>query len=185
MSFENPADSNTFWCCYIGCFGYGIGKVPACKPGDVLCLGQGKVCCLKQEGKGVCGECGGSEGFCFGRSQYCCLENGCQIVPTKPFVEFCGKRVYGPGKSGGSVQDAGGRFGYRGDDAVTCGIQEELEEAVRRQDYLRTYKAILNAIVFEYRLWILILACIGAHELKLRLHALRDSKGLPESVSMS
>jgi hypothetical protein len=133
--FENPADTNTFWCCYIGCFGYGIGKVPTCKPGDVLCLGQGKICCVKEEGRGECGECGGSEGYCFGRSQYCCLENGCQIIPTKPFVEICGKRVYGPQKSG--AVHAGGNFGYAGDDASIYRIQDELDDAVRQQDFLR------------------------------------------------
>mmetsp|Transcript_53592 Transcript_53592/g.111851 ORF Transcript_53592/g.111851 Transcript_53592/m.111851 type:complete len:160 (-) Transcript_53592:274-753(-) len=159
MSFENPADTNTFWCCYLGCFGYGIGKLPACKPGDVICLGQGKMCCFKEEGKVTCGEFGGSEGFCFGRSQYCCLENGCQIIPTKPFVEFCGKRVWGAAKSG-AVQDSGGRFGYSGDDEVACGIQDELHEAVKNQDFLR------------------------AHELKLRLAA-RTSSKLPVSISMS
>ena len=139
MAFENPADTNTFWCCYLGCFGYGIGKIPACKPGDIICLGQGKACCFKQEGKVECGEFGGGEGYCFGRSTYCCLENGCQIIPTKPFVEFCGKRVYGPQKSG-SVQYAGGSFGYAGDDAVIGGMQDELSEAVRIQDYLRKFR---------------------------------------------
>ena len=135
MSFENPADAQTCWCIYCVCGGYGKGAIPSCKENDVLCKGQQKCCCFKGSSEGLCAKFAGDEGICFGLSQFCCIISSFQFIPTKPFIEICGKRVCGSKKNA----VAGSSFGYSGEDPHISDLESELETAVKEQDFLREY----------------------------------------------
>ena len=93
---ENPADLKTFWCLYLGCTGVGLSEL-----GAQLCSSQQKLLCLAQGAELNLTEVMGPNGLCLDNSRCLCIQSGRQIIPTKPFIEICGKRVFGAAKPSG------------------------------------------------------------------------------------
>jgi len=127
--------------------------------------------CIKSQGVGDCGPVMGDEGLCLANQKCMCLSQAIQCIPTKPFIEICGKRLYGPEKVGGAMPSmsdmkppmpaAGGSFGNPVLTLETC--QKDLAEAIANEDFLL------------------------AHELKRRRSALIEEreKSIPASLQMA
>lgn len=101
--------------------------------GSPCCKNDQKCLCLKSQGIGDLGPVAGDEGLCVSNAKSMCLVQAFQIIPTKPFIECCGKRVWGAPKPGGDAPAAGGNFGSP-ETLESC--QRDLAEAVANEDYL-------------------------------------------------
>ena len=102
---ENPADLKTFWCLYLGCTGVGLSAL-----GAQLCNSQQKLLCLAHDSELNLTELMGPNGLCLDNSKCLCIQSGNQIIPTKPFIEFCGMRVCGAAKPSGMFRSFSGCF---------------------------------------------------------------------------
>ena len=89
----------------------------------------------------------GDEGLCMQNSKCLCLSQALQCIPTKPFIECCGKRVFGPEKPGGggfpsismpAATTAGSSFGNSNETLEDC--TRDLAEAVANEDYLLAHE---------------------------------------------
>ena len=95
---ENPADLRTWWCLYLGCTGIGLTSIT-----DQLCNAEQKLFCLAQSAELRLTDIMGSMGLCLDNSKCLCIQSGTQIIPTKPFIEVIGIRVFGSPKPSGLI----------------------------------------------------------------------------------
>ena len=93
---ENPADLRTWWCLYLGCTGVGLTAIT-----DQLCNSEQKLLCLAQSAELRLTDIMGQMGLCLDNSRCLCVQSGQQIIPTKPFIEVVGIRIFGPPKASG------------------------------------------------------------------------------------
>ena len=89
----------------------------------------------------------GDEGLCMTNSKLFCISQAMQLIPTKPFIECCGKRVFGPAKPGGggfpavsmpTATTSGSSFGNSNETLEDC--TRDLAEAVANEDYLLAHE---------------------------------------------
>ena len=95
-NLENPADLKAWWCLYLGCTGIGLAAL-----GAQLCNSQQKCLCLAQGAEVNLTEIMGANGLCLENSKCLCIQSASQIIPTKPFIEVVGFRVFGAPKPSG------------------------------------------------------------------------------------
>lgn len=80
----------------------------------------------------------GDEGLCLSNQKCFCISQAIQCIPTKPFIEICGKRVFGPAKPGGGgfpdIKVSGNSFGGEHETLESC--QRDMAAAVANEDFL-------------------------------------------------
>ncbi len=125
------------WCLYCLCEGVGLASI-----GSPVCKADQKLCCIKSQGQGDLGPLMGDEGLCLSNQKCFCCSQAVQCIPTKPFIEICGKRVFGPEKPGGGgfpeIKMSGNGFGNAHETLESC--QRDLAQAVANEDFLRKLK---------------------------------------------
>ena len=129
---------------YCQCEGVGCATI-----GSPVCKADQKLCCIKSQGMGDLGPLMGEEGLCLSNQKCFCISQAIQCVPTKPFIEICGKRVFGPAKPGGGglpeIKMSGNGFGNATETLESC--QRDLAQAVANEDFLRELKTLCHQTI--------------------------------------